>query len=176
MQETPLEKHACKKLESIFHEYAVQPSDKPNLYNERARWIINAIKRHCVYEDDFKHKFWKILYNLKLKGQVASSCTLADLFSGRWKTAEDFVCATDDELDADKARFRHQIRNCVFERMKRTNDFISVIDKHEQDGGLKCPKCSSIKTEYSLLQTSSGDEGSTARCLCLTCMHRWRFR
>lgn len=184
-----MEEHALRTLEDLFHEYAVQPSDLPDLYSNRSRVIVNALKRKYPYETDFRLAFWKILWNLKLKGPSAAD-TMKDLFNGRWKTADDFVSATDDELDEKSAEFRRNVRNAVFNRLQSTQKFISAITEKEDEGcnkdrqvvaeeraeGLICNRCRSANTEYLLLQTSRGDEGSTARVLCNNCGNRWKFR
>jgi len=44
-----------------------------------------------------------------------------------------------------------------------------------QDGILKCPKCKSMKTEYTEVQTRSADEPTTKKCVCNNCDYRWKF-
>merc|ERR1719217_1874675 len=45
--------------------------------------------------------------------------------------------------------------------------------KQQQDGILKCPKCKSMKTEYTEVQTRSADEPTTKKCFCNACSYRW---
>ena len=44
-----------------------------------------------------------------------------------------------------------------------------------EDGILKCPKCKSMKTEYTEVQTRSADEPTTKKCFCNDCGYRWKF-
>lgn len=52
-----------------------------------------------------------------------------------------------------------------------------MISKSSQDvqGVMKCRRCHSYKTEYSLLQTRSGDEGSSVFLYCHNCGNRAKF-
>lgn len=45
----------------------------------------------------------------------------------------------------------------------------------QEDGILKCPRCKSMKTEYTEVQTRSADEPTTKKCFCNTCEYRWKF-
>ena len=173
---TDIETYALNKLQMIFHEFRTQPSEFPNMYFTRSKCIVQALKHEYPYESDFKQAFWRILYNLKLKG-TRSQDTLNDLFSGKWQSAHDFIKATDDELDETCAHYRHKVRYAMFERMENTKRLMdSLNEKNDDQSGLLCPKCKSSKTEYLLAQNSSGDEPSTARCVCQSCSYRWKFR
>ena len=44
-----------------------------------------------------------------------------------------------------------------------------------EDGILKCPRCKSMKTEYTEVQTRSADEPTTKKCSCNNCDYRWKF-
>ena len=44
-----------------------------------------------------------------------------------------------------------------------------------EDGILKCPRCKSMKTEYTEVQTRSADEPTTKKCVCNACDYRWKF-
>ena len=46
--------------------------------------------------------------------------------------------------------------------------------KEVVDGILKCPKCKSMKTEYTEVQTRSADEPTTKKCFCNDCGYRWK--
>lgn len=179
-----MESYARLKLVQIFQEYMPR-EEGDSTYTTRANNIVNALLRKYRYEDDFKNAFWKILYNLRLKS--TSSETLKELFEGKWKSADEFVNATDDDLDSRMGEYRRCIRGRCFQRLKDMKLFNDNLDSdaskemndsnHKEDsGGLQCPKCRSCNTEYLLLQTSRGDEGATARSVCLQCGHRWKFR
>jgi DNA-directed RNA polymerase subunit M/transcription elongation factor TFIIS len=177
-----MEVYAVNKLECIFHEYVPEPSETPGLYRKRAQNIVNALKKRYPFQDEFKLAFWKVLYNLVLN-KPACYDNLHGLFNGKWNSAEMFINATHDELDPVKAEYRKRIRDAPFEKMNRMNDvlFYKELDEEEINNkqttsGLQCPRCHSGNTEYLLLQTSRGDEGSTARSLCNDCGFRWKFR
>jgi DNA-directed RNA polymerase subunit M/transcription elongation factor TFIIS len=182
-----MEIYAINKLEHIFHGFVAEPTAYPGLYRRRAAAIVAEIKNCYPCEDDFRLVFWKILCNLKLN-RPNCQIVLTKLFQGHWKTARAFVLASHDELDENKAFERMQARKLSFEKMQRTNAFMQEIEQkavhfgdnlHQENNsviGLLCPRCKSNKTEYLLLQTSRGDEGSTMRSLCNECGFRWKFR
>jgi len=166
-----MEEYALKRLEKIFHCFQKEPICNNGLYAKRSKLIVNALKKKYPYENTFRIGFWKILYNLVLN-KPACKDNLNRLFKGKWKSAEDFVDATDDELDDVKSKFRHDIRHRSFVQKQISNE----IMKRNNGSGLTCPVCKSDFTDYTLLQTSRGDEGSTARVVCNNCNHRWKFR
>lgn len=49
------------------------------------------------------------------------------------------------------------------------------VGKEQQEGILKCPRCKSMLTEYTEVQTRSADEPTTKKCLCNACGYRWKF-
>ena len=55
-----------------------------------------------------------------------------------------------------------------------TKSFEKYIGKEINDGILKCPKCKSMKTEYTEVQTRSADEPTTKKCFCNSCNYRWK--
>ena len=177
-----METYAVKRLMRIFKEYhtAISPQDNEIL----SKAIVNALITKTEYQDKFKIAFWKILWNLKLKGKARAHKTLDDLFNLKWKSAEEFINATDDELDYDSAQFRNNVRMREFERMQNTKKINEQLDK-EIDGagvavestklGLICARCHSNNTEYSCLKLRRGDEGMTAFVICLDCKKRWKF-
>jgi DNA-directed RNA polymerase subunit M/transcription elongation factor TFIIS len=163
-----MEEYALNRLERVFQDFCPEPNDQKGLYAIRSRNIVNALKRKHPYVHSFKNAFWKILYNLTLN-RPACQYNLEQLFDGRWETAKSFIEATDDDLDPVKAKFRSDVRNRDIIRKQNSLKLLS-------DVGLICPLCKSNDTEYTFLQTSKGDEGSTARVLCNTCEYRWKFR
>jgi len=56
-----------------------------------------------------------------------------------------------------------------------TKSYEKYAGKEINDGILKCPKCKSMKTEYTEVQTRSADEPTTKKCFCNTCNYRWKF-
>ena len=195
-----MEDYATRTLIDLFRNHAPAPDHFPDLYDVRARNIVDALKLKHPYEADFRRAFWKIRFNLDCKGPKALE-TMEHLFAGRWRTAEDFVNATDDDLDSEKAEFRCRARNAYFDKMQHTKQFLEAVlngsgsrsgrgggggiggcgdggseGQGRAGNGLTCPRCKATDTEYLLLQTSRGDEGSTARSLCNACGHRWKFR
>ena len=55
-----------------------------------------------------------------------------------------------------------------------TKSYEKYSGKEINDGILKCPKCKSMKTEYTEVQTRSADEPTTKKCFCNTCNYRWK--
>ena len=55
-----------------------------------------------------------------------------------------------------------------------TKSYEKYAGKEINDGILKCPKCKSMKTEYTEVQTRSADEPTTKKCFCNTCNYRWK--
>ena len=49
------------------------------------------------------------------------------------------------------------------------------VGKEQQEGILKCPRCKSMLTEYTEVQTRSADEPTTKKCFCNKCGYRWKF-
>ena len=185
-----MEEYALNKLQAIFHAFREQPEEYPDLYFVRSKCIVAALKKKYPYENDFKHAFWHILWNLKLKGE-RSRTTLNDLFTGRWNNATEFIDASDDDLDITCAEYRRKTRFLMFERLENTKRFMQSLgetcnssstdenaDARNNSGsnvGLICPRCKSNNTDYSFLQIRSGDEGSTAFSHCSNCQYRWKF-
>ena len=173
-----MEDYAVRRLMRIFKNYKdLTVADNKAL----ATAIVNALIVKTKVKDKFKIAFWKILWNLKLKGAVRSKKTLDDLFNRRWKTVQDFINASDDELDVDCAIFRNNVRMKEFQRMQNTKKINDLLDNKHNDTpetvklGLVCSRCHSNNTEYSCLQIRSGDEGMTTFVVCLDCQKRWKF-
>ena len=55
-----------------------------------------------------------------------------------------------------------------------TKSYEKYAGKEINDGILKCPKCKSMKTEYTEVQTRSADEPTTKKCFCNNCGYRWK--
>ena len=55
-----------------------------------------------------------------------------------------------------------------------TKSYEKYAGKEVSDGILKCPKCKSMKTEYTEVQTRSADEPTTKKCFCNNCNYRWK--
>ena len=55
-----------------------------------------------------------------------------------------------------------------------TKSYEKYSGKEINDGILKCPKCKSMKTEYTEVQTRSADEPTTKKCFCNNCNYRWK--
>ena len=55
-----------------------------------------------------------------------------------------------------------------------TKSYEKYAGKEINDGILKCPKCKSMKTEYTEVQTRSADEPTTKKCFCNNCNYRWK--
>ena len=168
-----MEQYAVNRLMRIFKEHYTNIT--PNQNRSLACTIVDALILKTKNTQKFKTAFWKILWNLKLKGHKRSKKTLDDLFDSKWSTPESFIDATDDELDEECALFRRNIQMKDFRKMENTKRINEMIDTSTNAGGLVCSKCKSNKTEYSLLQCRSGDEGSTAFVYCHNCNRRWKF-
>ena len=173
-----MEDYAVRRLMRIFKNYKnLTVADNKVL----ATAIVNALTVKTKVKDKFKIAFWKLLWNLKLKGAERSKKTLDDLFNRRWKTVQDFINASDDELDVDCAMFRNNVRMKEFQRMQNTKRINDLLDDKQNDTseivklGLVCSRCHSNNTEYSCLQIRSGDEGMTTFVVCLNCKKRWKF-
>jgi DNA-directed RNA polymerase subunit M/transcription elongation factor TFIIS len=168
-----MEEYAVNRLTQIFYNY-----NQGDLQSNRrmAVLIINALI--CKHNDmqSFKLAFWKILWNLHLKNKRSVNKTLHNLFGGKWPTVEDFINATDNELDEDCEVFRNEIKTREFKRIENTMKINKLLDGEcSNDSGLICNKCHSNNTDYTMLQTRRGDEGSTIYSFCKECGHRWKF-
>ena len=167
-----MEAYAVVRLTRIFNEYNFKESNNRLL----AETIVNALIKKTKNYDRFKLCFWKLLWNLHIKGTHRSRATLDDLFNGRWKSVEDFINATDDELDADCEKFRQNVRLKEFRKMENSKRINAMFDEDgSKETGLICSKCKSNNTDYSLMQTRSGDESSTIFAFCKNCGKRWKF-
>jgi len=163
------------KFHSIFEKYRSDPIKNCEL----AKTIVKAMK-HAVNRDldAFKTMFWKLLWNLKLKGPRSTE-VLKRLIDDKFWTPETFVIATDDDLDTECAAYRRHYRLLAFERIEHKTKYEVVNDDgqiEQRVGTLECPKCHSFDTDYLQLQTSRGDEGMTTRAFCNECQYRWKFR
>ena len=174
-----MEQYAVKRLMRIFKHY--DNGIKPDFNKTLSETIVDALIQKTQCYDHFKTEFWKILWNLKIKGAVRSKKTLDDLFHGKWKTVEHFINASHDELDDDCANFRANVRLKEFHKIENTKKINALLDEDidhscsQFDTGLVCSRCKSNKTTYNLYQIRRSDEGSTSFCLCLSCGHRWKF-
>ena len=167
-----MEVYAVNRLTNVFDEYNSQEPQNRLL----AETIVNALIKKTIKYEKFKLCFWKILWNLHIKGKERSSRTLDDLFNGRWSSVDDFINATDDELDRDCEKFRQNIRLKEFRKMENSKRINAMFDDdYVKNTGLICSKCKSNNTDYSLMQTRSGDEGSTIFAFCKNCGKRWKF-
>ena len=174
-----MELYAVNRLNRIFQEYDTSLSQEDSL--TLSETIVNALVTKTVTVPVFKIAFWKLLWNLHLKGKKRSQETLDDLFNGRWQTIDSFIDASDDELDSTCADFRKNIRKREFDKMDYNRKLNAMLDMDTEMNdtkklqGLMCPRCKSNNTEYNLFQTRSGDESSTAFVYCNDCHKRWRF-
>jgi DNA-directed RNA polymerase subunit M/transcription elongation factor TFIIS len=175
-----MEQYGIERLVKIFQSFKTPNSESPDLYYVRARRIIDAIKKYNPDETGFKAVLWKIICNLEINGKRNNDkTTITLLFDGKWNDADDFVNASHDDLNPIKKQFRQHVKDEKKIRQAKAIDLYNSIQTRTTDRmmkGLSCPKCFSDDTEYLLLQTSRGDEGSTARSLCNSCGHRWKFR
>ena len=174
-----MEHYAVQRLMNIFKNYDETLTHEQCLLLSET--IINALIIKTQTVPLFRQAFWKILWNLHLKGPERAKATLNDLFSNKWPTIDEFINATDDELDTTCDEFRTNIRKRDFERMEHTKRLNASLNNEQTEttqnkpNGLLCPRCKSNNTEYNLFQTRSGDESSTAFVYCTQCHKRWRF-
>ena len=91
-----MELYAVNRLNRIFQEYDTSLSQEDSL--TLSETIVNALVTKTVTVPVFKIAFWKLLWNLHLKGKTRSRETLDDLFNGRWQTIDSFIDASDDDL------------------------------------------------------------------------------
>lgn len=172
-----MEEYAFNRLKKAFDTFSPQDHES----NENlAHDIVREIKKRHPYYEDFKNCFWKVISNLVLN-RPACEKNMSDLVHGtRWNTVNEFLDATHDDLDPSKSTERKEVRQAFFRKFNTAKTIeqksIDTENDYSETLGLKCPKCFSDNTEYLLLQTSRGDEGSTARSLCNVCGHRWKFR
>ena len=174
-----MELYAVNRLNRIFQEYDTSLSQEDSL--TLSETIVNALVTKTVTVPVFKIAFWKLLWNLHLKGKTRSRETLDDLFNGRWQTIDSFIDASDDDLHSTCAAFRKNICKREFDKMDYNRILNAMLDMDTEMNdtkklqGLVCPSCKSNNTEYNLFQTRSGDESSTAFVYCNDCHKRWRF-
>ena len=174
-----MELYAVNRLNRIFQEYDMSLSQEDSL--TLSETIVNALVTKTVTVPVFKIAFWKLLWNLHLKGKKRSRETLDDLFNGRWQTIDSFIDASDDDLHSTCAAFRKNICKREFDKMDYNRILNAMLDMDTEMNdtkklqGLMCPRCKSNNTEYNLFQTRSGDESSTAFVYCNDCHKRWRF-
>ena len=110
-----MEVYAVERLFRLFDAHKPQMDDRDKV--RLAETIVNALIEKTKTYVKFKEAFWKILWNLHLKGKDRSTKTLEDLFSGRWPTVEAFINATEDELDSDCEAFRQNVRLKEFNKI-----------------------------------------------------------
>ena len=169
-----MEAYSVGRLFQIFNDHKPQMNDTDKL--RLAETIVNALIDKTKTYALFKVAFWKILWNLHLKGPERSKKTLEDLFNGKWSTVVEFINASDDELDSSCKAFREEVRLKEFNKIENTKRINAFISKDiESDNGLFCSRCKSNNTDYSLMQTKSGDERSTVLALCKNCGQRWKL-
>ena len=103
-----MEEYAVNRLIAIFQDYDNEMSLEFN--RSIAQTIINALIEKNQNYEQFKNDFWKLLWNIKIKGPERSKKTLDNLFNGKWNNVQDFINASHDELDEECANFRANIR------------------------------------------------------------------
>ena len=168
-----MEEYAVNRLTDIFCNY-----NHGDLQSNRsmALLIINALIYKHSDVHSFKLAFWKILWNLHLKNKQSVQKTLNNLFGGKWRSVEDFINATDNELDEDCEVFRNEIKTREFRKIENTKKINKMLDGEcTNDTGLICNRCHSNNTDYTMLQTRRGDEGGTIYSFCKQCGYRWKF-
>ena len=122
-----MEEYAVNRLIAIFQDYDNEMSLEFN--RSIAQTIINAmIEKNQNYEQ-FKNDFWKLLWNIKIKGPERSKKTLDNLFNGKWNNVQDFINASHDELDEECANFRANIRLREFYKMENTKKINASLDQ-----------------------------------------------
>ena len=73
-------------------------------------------------------------------------------------------------LKAERAKQHEHSKMALMDK----KSYEKYAGKEVVDGILKCPKCKSMKTEYTEVQTRSADEPTTKKCFCNTCNYRWK--
>ena len=148
----------------------------------------------CVTKE-YKARFRTLMFNLQdtkvcLRRQesLASAELSANVFGTVWQNP-DFIQAvvTGQRHVSDLAGM--DVKEMASESMKKqqlkysenakmalmdTKSYEKYAGKEINDGILKCPKCKSMKTEYTEVQTRSADEPTTKKCFCNTCNYRWK--
>ena len=74
-------------------------------------------------------------------------------------------------LKAERAKQHENAKMALMDK----KSYEKYAGKEVLDGILKCPKCKSMKTEYTEVQTRSADEPTTKKCFCNNCGYRWKF-
>lgn len=120
----------------------------------------------------YKARFRSLMFNLKdksnlefVRGVIMGSIFVSQLASMDVK----------EMANAEVKQAREDAKEYAKKSIMDEKSYDSYTGKVQQDGILKCPKCRSMKTEYTEVQTRSADEPTTKKCFCNDCQYRWKF-
>lgn len=175
-----METYCIQRLARVFGQYVNEEEA-----NTVARQVTKAIKEKAKRrKKQFKIEYMRILSNVHLNKNGKDVCTKL-LIDGVW-TVDKFVHLTHDDLSPEMKEYRHNLRRKRFEKMIAYQRMEKQLDEsqpmtivqeiHSKSFGLlMCGRCKSHNTNYTLLQTRSGDEGSTCFAECFDCGKHWKF-
>ena len=128
--------------------------------------------RYRAPDKDYKARFRSIVFNLqdKKNPEFILSVVSGQRHVGDLATMEVKEMAS-DSVKKQRAEWNENAKMALMDE-KTYNKYSG---KAQEDGILKCPKCKSMKTEYTEVQTRSADEPTTKKCFCNNCTYRWKF-
>ena len=121
---------------------------------------------------EYKARFRTLAFNLKdaKNPEFVRSVLMGTTFVGRLADMDVKEMAS-DTLKKERELWLERSKQSLMDE----KTFMNYTGKKVQDGILKCPKCRSMKTEYTEVQTRSADEPTTKKCFCNDCTYRWKF-
>uniref|UniRef100_A0A7S4F3R9 Transcription elongation factor S-II n=1 Tax=Chrysotila carterae TaxID=13221 RepID=A0A7S4F3R9_CHRCT len=128
--------------------------------------------RYCGVDKEYKQRFRSLIFNLR---DEKNPDFILSVVSGQTHVND---LATMDIKDMASEEMKRTRSNWVENKKMALMDsksYEQYTGKKQQDGILKCPKCKSMKTEYTEVQTRSADEPTTKKCFCNDCNYRWKF-
>jgi len=121
---------------------------------------------------EYKARFRSLVFNLRdpknpefIRQVVTGQRHVSDLADMEVKEM------ASDEVKKQRVKWQENAKMALMDERSYKN----YTGKHTEDGILKCPKCKSMKTEYTEVQTRSADEPTTKKCMCNDCDYRWKF-
>jgi len=159
-------KNGFKENESKLRENELDPA---SLAQECESEML---RKYGGVNKEYKGRFRSLMFNLQDRKNpefMSSVCTgsryiaeLADM---------DVKDMASERLKKERAKQHEHAKMALMDK----KSYEKYAGKEVVDGILKCPKCKSMKTEYTEVQTRSADEPTTKKCFCNNCNYRWKF-
>jgi len=121
---------------------------------------------------EYKARFRSLVFNLSdsKNPEFIRSVITGQLHTNDLATMEVKDMASDEQKKANELQHERKKMSLMDEKTYK-----QYAGHKTEDGILKCPRCKSMKTEYTEVQTRSADEPTTKKCSCNNCDYRWKF-